>query len=138
MWLPRHNPEWKDKFRKFIDITFAGKSRGGTVVCPCARCQCMVSEVQSKVEKHLLIREFAGSFIDEGQSSSALGVNDRHVLVNAGGGAVPHDTILVEEVHNEGSGLDFGLDNDGGQQPKILELTMKKVNKVMTMLPLIL
>jgi hypothetical protein len=26
-----------------------------------------------------------------------------------------HDTILVEDVHNEGGAPDFGLDNDGAQ-----------------------
>jgi len=68
----------------------------------------MVSEVQSKVSKHLRDRGFAESSIENGQSSSALGVNDpHHVLVNAGGG--------VEDVHNEGGAPDFGLDNDGAQ-----------------------
>ena len=108
MRLPRHDPMWKEKFRDFINITFAGTSRGGTVVCPFTRCQCMVSEVQSKVSKHLRDRGFAESSIENGQSSSALGVNDpHHVLVNAGGG--------VEDVHNEGGAPDFGLDNDGAQ-----------------------
>ena len=74
MRLSRHNPVWKEKFCNFINMTFAGTSRGGTVVCPCARCQCIESEVQSEVEKHLSYRGFAGCFIDDGRSSSALGV----------------------------------------------------------------
>ena len=28
---------------------------------------------------------------------------------------MPHDTVLVEDVHNEGAAPKFGLDNDGAR-----------------------
>ena len=41
MRLPRSSIEWQENLQNFLDITFGGTSRGGTVACPCPRCVCM-------------------------------------------------------------------------------------------------
>jgi hypothetical protein len=75
MRLPQHSEEWKAKFRTFVENFGTSSSQaGGSVLCPCAQCQCMIrySDV-CQIHLHIVSKGFADCFINEfeGQTSSS-------------------------------------------------------------------
>ena len=76
MRLPRHSKEWKEKFQSFVQ-TFgtSAKQARGSILCPCAQCQCMTrcSDV-FRIHLHLVSKGFADCYINEfeGQQTSSL------------------------------------------------------------------
>ena len=63
MHLPQQAEEWQKGFKKFIEHTFAGTSKGETAPCPCMRCRTMCYRTINEVRAHLLHRGFCDSFI---------------------------------------------------------------------------
>jgi hypothetical protein len=61
--MARSTPEWQKGFNDYIKSTFTSTYKGETAPCPCSRCCCMSYRTQSEVEKHLVDRGFAESFI---------------------------------------------------------------------------
>jgi hypothetical protein len=63
MRLPQQTEEWQKGFKKFIEATFAGTSKGETAPCPCTRCRTMSYRTIKEVRTHLIFRGFSESFI---------------------------------------------------------------------------
>ncbi|KAL6637481.1 hypothetical protein ACP70R_025053 [Stipagrostis hirtigluma subsp. patula] len=59
------SPQWLQGLREFLATTFGGTSRGGTAPCPCRRCRTMSYITQSEMQRHLVLRGFDESFIEE-------------------------------------------------------------------------
>ena len=74
--------EWQTNFRKFIQTTFGGTTRGETAPCPCSRCRCMSYRTQSQVQSHLVIRGFDESFIEEGNQANDSDEGNAAAVVN--------------------------------------------------------
>jgi hypothetical protein len=107
MRLPQHSEEWKAKFRTFVENFGTSSSQaGGSVLCPCAQCQCMIrySDV-CQIHLHIVSKGFADCFINEfeGQTSSSAegrvnpGVNpDLNPAITE-----PEDTQPTADVGND-------------------------------------
>jgi hypothetical protein len=71
--MVRSTPEWQKGFNDCIKSTFTSTYKGETAPCPCSRCAACHTEqnlrlkniwlIESEVEKHLVDRGFAESFI---------------------------------------------------------------------------
>jgi hypothetical protein len=78
MRLPQQTEEWQKGFKKFIEATFAGTSKGETVPCPCTRCRTMSYRTIKEVRTHLIFRGFSESLIEgEGEEkNSSEGISE--------------------------------------------------------------
>ena len=72
MRMDKSTSEWQKGFKKFIETPFGGTFKGLTTPCPCSRCRCMSYRIQYEVERHLLVRGFDESFIQEQGNGEAL------------------------------------------------------------------
>jgi hypothetical protein len=73
MRLPQQIEEWQKGFKKFIEATFAGTSKGETAPCPCMRCHTMSYRTIKEVRTHLIFRGFSESFIHrEGEEKNSF------------------------------------------------------------------
>ena len=63
MRLPQATDDWQKGLIEFLETTFKGNSRGGTVPCPCSTCRSSVYITQPEIQRHLLSRGFDDSFI---------------------------------------------------------------------------
>jgi hypothetical protein len=70
--------EGQKGFKKFIEATFAGTSKGETTPYPCTRCRTMSYRTIKEVRTHLIFRRFSESFIqgEEEEKNSFEGISE--------------------------------------------------------------
>ena len=120
MRFPRQSEQWKAKFITFIANFITSSSRdGGSVVCPCAQCQCTIRYNDVfQIQLHLVSKGFADCFINEFEGQTYSSAEGR---VNPGVNPDLNPTRTESEdaqatadvgVHNEAAPPYFGEDDE--------------------------
>ena len=112
--MSKSSDEWQKRLKEFLDSIFEGTYQGETAPCPCPRCLNTSFRTRIDVQRHLLTRGFAESFIqgedlgddeDEdnteglGPTGDGAGMND--LISSLIKGAINGDIISTDEVPNE-------------------------------------